>query len=346
MYLVTRIRPNMKISSLKMFGFVFLIQIVILFWQLFYGDNNTKYFSLLSADSIRYMREINLFSNPINVNEILGKYNGLEQSYHTSAKLGLSSYVATIFFFMKEISLEISYFLMIATSIFLNFIKINLLNKLLLPRLKIYFLFFVIVIFPTDLYWSFRFLREIVVNDMLEIIFLYVIIHKPRIDMRLIAVLSVSLLIWRAQLTLLILPLLVICLSLNLRSIIFLLVLVLLTMNQTLAASGIGGLAFIGVTPWLQTFIKAFQIELGREWLVLLLAISAIYGRHVDTTAWWRGYSTLQLSMLLYGLLFLLAFTLFTQIRFWYPTFLVAKLTFAIWLVSSKRKLESSTKSN
>lgn len=334
-YLISRLRLRVKIVSLNMFSITFLVQNLIVFWQFFHGDNASQYFSLFTADSIRYLNEITLFNNPLNINELQGKYSDPASPYHTTPKLGLPSYIATIFFFMRDISPELSYYGLISTSFFLNCIKINLLNKLILSTVQRYFLFLFIVLFPTDLYWSFRFLREIIVNDVLEIFFLYIFLPRQKVDLRLITILLVTLLIWRSQLALLALPLLIIYLRLNFVLIFYFTALLLLTANQILLASGLSGLAFIGVPLWIQTVLKVFQVGIGSEVLLLVLVFIALIKPNVNTATGLRRFSSFNIALITYCLLFLIAFTLSSQIRFWYPTFIIAKLILAIWLVYS-----------
>lgn len=326
----------------KTFNLYFLVGLIFIYSVIYFVQIATvdtdkgTYFNLIAADGYRYLKEANDFEKPWLIDEINGVYRDSKFQYEATPKFGLSAYVAALTP-LSNVRVEFAYFLMLIGSLALSFLKIKLINELNVGLYNKVLLTLTIVFFPLDLYWSLRFLREIIANDLLELTFLYVLVRRQRINPMIISSLVLALLVWRSQLTLLAIPLLLLVFRLKFSLIAFLVVIVGVSFSQVAKASGVTGLIFIGLPQFFVDFISLFAMP-NTSWFFIfgIVAISVIFNVFEER----RSASSrvpLVFGSILYGALFVLSFLLFHQIRFWYPIFEIFKIFVAILFARSFR---------
>lgn len=145
----------------KIFIFLLLFICISIIFLLQY-----KPLLFISADTYRYVHEVNLFSTDIfNVNEIVGSYH----AYKVTPKLGVSSFYAlvkNILFIDKFtpnhfILLNLSFFVIIISTCYVILREFWIKNKI---NLSVFLLIMYVLMFPSDIYWLTRALREPLVN--------------------------------------------------------------------------------------------------------------------------------------------------------------------------------------
>lgn len=158
---------GVRLKSLLVFLFFFFCCYFISILSLlgFFEALSNDYFSVFSQDSLRYLREVRLFSeNILHVNEISGVYVG----YEATPKFGLSVMLAFVAAFIpieSDAAIYILSNMMLCLFVFgVYVLYVRLCEKLELPRSCCQFFFVLFFVFPFDWYWVTRFLREGLVN--------------------------------------------------------------------------------------------------------------------------------------------------------------------------------------
>ncbi|AZV93894.1 hypothetical protein CBF45_09300 [Bordetella sp. J329] len=335
-------------SALNGKDWLCLLALILLFTVIYFNQaltigriSNSEYFPLVSADSERYLSEILRFDSVLSLNELLGTYVSVDGLYVSTPKMGLSGYVAAVSSFGGE-GIEWGYFLLLTLVLLIYLVKIYVI-RLSFPGFRFQnFFILALIFFPFDFYWYFRFLREPVANGLFELALLTLIamrfghfdkVHK-RVPHFLYMVLVVCigwLLLWRAQLSLvIILSSIFVFRKTSPSSVIFYL-LSLIAVFSTILASGVGVFRInetaFAMAQWIQYNITELGIFAG----VLVITCYILM--------WFRLFSRPDFS--LHGIWFFLAILLpvffglirdFQQIRFVYPLILGFKVVVLSWI--------------
>lgn len=320
-------------NALLAFLIFFLYWTIYVFQISSFEYEKGPYFNLLAKDGLRYLYETNFFEKFWLIDEINGTYVDGETEYSVTPKMGLSSFLA-LFTPFVDIGIEYAYLLMLAASALLACLKIKFISDLDLNNLNKLLLTFVIVFFPMDLYWSFRFLRELISNDILEVLCLYLLSKRGgrRIDKKIVFIFFALLLIWRSQLALLAIPLILV--SIGFQGIMFITLLSIASFSQIFKASGASGLSHVGLPDVFIDIVLIFS-----EPMLSWIAIAAIIMSFMLQKSYYISNASFDLKKVflltcIYGGLFAVSSVLFLQIRFWYPVFLLFKLCFSIWFLT------------
>jgi hypothetical protein len=156
-------RKHIVKKELLLFN-VFLFFVVLICTAvsiIFLSSDVGGYLSLFSSDSLRYIKEINLFSTDLSsINEL----NGSFYEYEVTPKMGMSSLIAWIVVLFEETTGVVYYILNNMTVLFMLFFANSLLHqiaKIFSVQAYSYLALAVFVfLFPVDFYWLLRFLRE------------------------------------------------------------------------------------------------------------------------------------------------------------------------------------------
>lgn len=302
--------------------------------------SNSEYFPLISADSERYFSEIIRFENIWRLNELLGTYSSSDGLYVSTPKMGLSGYVAAISP-LGEGSVEWGYFLLLALVLFIYLVKIYVV-RLSFPGFRFQNIFILsLIFFPFDFYWYFRFLREPVANGLFELALIVLVAMRfGRFDktnndvlhfLYMVLVVCIGwLLLWRAQLSLVIILSAVLVLRKFSPSTMIFYLLGLVAVFSTILASGVGvfrvnDTAF-EIAQWIQYNIAALGFFAG-------LIIVVCYGL-MCIGVFSKPIFSLNGTWFLLAILLPVFFGLireFQQIRFVYPLILGFKVVLLSW---------------
>ncbi|RUO30336.1 hypothetical protein [Aliidiomarina soli] len=305
----------------------------------------STYFSMMSPDSYRYYEEVQLFSGKtIFVNEFSGEFEG----YKTTPKFGLPALLSVF----NPLALDFSYQFYYSVSCLLIFfcalINLNLLEKSIsgykLSTLAYFLVFFAVILFPTDVYWVARFLREGLANSFFVMSMLATYCYF-RFGSKYIPVLAASLLFLfflRPQLILLTLVFVLLCFhafrKLDMRIFFLMTLLVSAAVFQIIQASGLAFFATIlGIfgLESLVRFLAGFNYAFfGQAVLWFVISFSVVFGTFRKSNL---QNNIPRFSMLLIGGLVLFLAVVIAllgmQIRFVYPIFILIKFILLMWFI-------------
>lgn len=275
---IITVNMHFVVISCSLFSLYFLITILSLTFLT--SDVSGGYFNVISNDSLRYVYEIGLFSqSPWLVDELNGTFLG----YVATPKFGLSSLLAWIFVFNPT---DWVYYYIVNNFVVFLFLFFSL--KIMLRLFEFYaigykgqyFLCFVVLFFPLDLYWSTRFLRESGANSIFMahiLITMLILINSKSRDLLVYVCLSFLLVIYRPQL-LVASSFFLLCLSIvsiKPRLLLIACILLCLSLVQSLKAMGAESLSnflFIGSDLILE-LLKGF----GTQFLIVLSFLVVLF---------------------------------------------------------------------
>lgn len=339
---------NNKIISIRYFD-LDLILFSSLFFAIVYfvsiyidlnGGINSYFPGIYFMDSSRYFNEaIDFLENPLLVNELKGVF----KDYNVTPKMGLSSLIANINFFRikHEYFIYAEYILISLALTVCNYFYLRKLSFVLGFNTGFLFLFsfFVFVLFPIELYWKIRFLREGIVHNLYLgsfLLFLLSIFSNGRY-FSVFVIYSLLIITFRPQIFFLIFLFSFLFLSLlPVWKLMILSSLFALAVLQTVSAAGMSIFSvFLGIAnlEFIYLFIYFFKEHVGSIYLILLFSVFLYPKTHVN------HFSRFPRIKLFITVLFILLFVIqskFDSIRFLYPVMLMCMVLIFFIIVSMK----------
>jgi len=316
---------------------VFSIQSLFSSWT-----QGSNFLQLASADSERYISEAYNFRYVFFINELAGTYFDGQNYYQATPKFGLSALLSPF----ARISSDQNFLhaVLLAVSFVLGLWKIRLIRNLSQTEGVFFGAVIVIVFFPTDLYWYFRFLREPIANSLLEISLLLILLIKrqdqpSRISQISLFFVIVLLLAWRSQLALFSCIAAVFIFSPKPTTLVAFLLLIIVSLYQSVLAAGFGILYLLPVDGAMRELLFDVMSWLHvNRWSVNIIIISSFL------FFFWGKFSVSDFRL---GRLILFIFCIAplpylyseaSQIRFLYPVFIFSKVFFVFLFIMQDNK--------
>lgn len=345
-------------SYFRYFSFMLLAFVVIFIsaMSLFdsFEDLNERYFLSYSNDSYRYHEEVGLIKeNLFSTNELEGT---IGDGYSVTPKMGLSSVLSVAGFWINDASIDTNYILMNFCFLIFSFFSLtmyfNIVKLFGVPFWVSVLGFFIIFLFPLDIYWNYRFLREPIANALLLSSFFSAVLCLlgNKMYFPYLIIFSLFLVLFRSQLVFLFLLFLFfytwvffglskISVLIFSRYGLFLFLISVLSIVQTLKASGSVSFERISAVFGFDNMFHVFQnyLFLSAGYLFFILLLLPVVFRKKGPSVPVIRFSFFRFFLsLIFVFYVLMSFDL--QLRFVYPIFFMLKAYVILSWISARRR--------